>query len=113
MDALLSARICMAAPSGPAVRPCEIFIRETAVTPQPDGTVPSRGALTLSLVTSLSVELPGEACSQAVLLQSALCTTSLPSSLPDPFQVTQSSAVPGHCLFFWVSSVDTYYSSAT
>lgn len=84
MRALLSVPLpylvlCVVVPLGSAVRLHDIFIRRTTVTPQPDGIVSARWALTLSSAIVVSEELPGEVCSQAVLLQqphqSARCTT--------------------------------------
>lgn len=74
MNALLSAPLlcvflCVVVPLGLAVRPHDIFIRRATMTPQPDGKVSARWALTLSLAILSQKSCQGEVCSQAVLLQ--------------------------------------------
>lgn len=75
MNALLSVPsppffISPLAPLGPAVRLCDIFIRRTAVTPTSRLDIVCTLGFDLVLSNFVSEELPGEECSQAVLLQS-------------------------------------------
>lgn len=69
MNALLSAPLlcvflCVVVPLGLAVRPHDIFIRRATMTPQPDGKVSARWALTLSLAILSQKSCQGEVCSQ-------------------------------------------------